>query len=43
MVIPVGEGEVQQMKKITVVEGGGTVEVLFDQFSFVPMLTGKKS
>ena len=43
MVIPVGEGDVQQMKKITVLEGGLTSEELFDQFSFVPMLTGKKS
>ena len=43
MVIPVGEGDVQQMKKITLLPGGERVEELYDQFSFVPMLTGKKS
>jgi protein-L-isoaspartate(D-aspartate) O-methyltransferase len=43
MVIPVGEGDVQQMKKITVSTGGEVIEELYDQFSFVPMLSGKKS
>lgn len=43
MVIPVGEGEVQQMKKISLLPNGEIAEELFAQFSFVPMLTGKKS
>lgn len=43
MVIPVGEGEVQQMKKISLLPNGNIVEELYDQFSFVPMLTGKKT
>jgi protein-L-isoaspartate(D-aspartate) O-methyltransferase len=43
MVIPVGEGEVQQMKKITISPERELIEELYDQFSFVPMLSGKKS
>ncbi len=43
MVVPVGEGEVQQMKKITRLEGGRLVEEVYDNFSFVPMLSGKKA
>ncbi|MFM8592530.1 MAG: protein-L-isoaspartate(D-aspartate) O-methyltransferase [Sphingomonadales bacterium] len=43
MVVPVGEGEVQQMKKITRLEPGGFLEEIFDSFSFVPMLSGKKA
>jgi protein-L-isoaspartate(D-aspartate) O-methyltransferase len=43
MVVPVGEGEVQQMKKITRLERGGFSEEIFDSFSFVPMLSGKKA
>jgi protein-L-isoaspartate(D-aspartate) O-methyltransferase len=43
MVVPVGEGDVQQMKKITRLEAGGFFEQVFDSFSFVPMLSGKKA
>lgn len=43
MVIPVGEGDIQQMKKITLSAEGELMEELYDQFSFVPMLSGKKS
>lgn len=43
MVVPVGEGEVQQMKKVTRLEQGGVSEEIFDSFSFVPMLSGKKA
>lgn len=42
MVIPVGAGDVQQMKRITKLVVGGIKEEVFDQFSFVPMLDGKK-
>jgi protein-L-isoaspartate(D-aspartate) O-methyltransferase len=42
MVIPVGAGDVQQMKRITKLVIGGIKEEVFDQFSFVPMLDGKK-
>lgn len=41
MVIPVGSGDVQTMKRITK-ESSGLVEEVFDRFSFVPMLGGKK-
>lgn len=40
MVVPVGEGEVQKMLRITKTNGGTTEEV-FDNFSFVPMLGGR--
>jgi protein-L-isoaspartate(D-aspartate) O-methyltransferase len=43
MVIPVGAGEIQQMKRITKLEGGKLKEEVFDRFSFVPMLGGKES
>jgi protein-L-isoaspartate(D-aspartate) O-methyltransferase len=43
MVIPLGMGDVQQMKRITKLEGGALKEEVFDRFSFVPMLGGKKS
>jgi protein-L-isoaspartate(D-aspartate) O-methyltransferase len=43
MVVPVGEGDVQQMKKITRLVQGGIAEEIFDSFSFVPMLSGKKA
>ncbi|HAL94604.1 MAG TPA: protein-L-isoaspartate O-methyltransferase [Chitinophagaceae bacterium] len=43
MVVPVGEGNIQQMKKITKLSDGATREEIFDEFSFVPMLTGKES
>jgi len=43
MVVPVGEGNIQQMKKITKLSDRATREEIFDEFSFVPMLTGKES
>jgi protein-L-isoaspartate(D-aspartate) O-methyltransferase len=43
MVVPVGEGDVQQMKKIIRSENGGFTEEVYDSFSFVPMLSGKKA
>lgn len=42
MVLPVGTGEVQRMMRITKLENGALKEEVFDQFSFVPMLVGKK-
>jgi protein-L-isoaspartate(D-aspartate) O-methyltransferase len=41
MVIPVDEGEQQRMLRITKHEDGSTSEEAFENFSFVPMLTGK--
>ena len=41
MVIPVGSGDVQTMKRITKEGGGRYSEEVFDRFSFVPMLSGK--
>src|SRR6202012_1324319 len=41
MVIPVDEGEQQRMLRITKKEDGTTAEEAFENFSFVPMLTGK--
>ena len=43
MVIPVGVGEVQRMMRITKLHGGAIKEEVFDNFSFVPMLEGKKT
>lgn len=43
MVIPVGVGDIQQMKRITKMEGGVLKEEVFDRFSFVPMLGGRES
>jgi protein-L-isoaspartate(D-aspartate) O-methyltransferase len=43
MVIPLGEGEVQQMKRIIKLPTGDVDEQIFDHFSFVPMLKGKNS
>lgn len=43
MVIPVGTGDIQQMKRITKLEGGAVKEEVFDRFSFVPMLGGRES
>lgn len=43
MVIPVGAGEIQRMMRITKLPGGAIKEEVFDNFSFVPMLEGKKS
>lgn len=41
MVIPVDEGEHQRMLRLTKLEDGNTKEEAFDNFSFVPMLTGR--
>lgn len=41
MVIPVDEAEHQRMLRITKNEDGSTTEEAFDNFSFVPMLTGR--
>jgi protein-L-isoaspartate(D-aspartate) O-methyltransferase len=41
MVIPVGEGNVQRMLRLTKQEDGSIKEELYDNFSFVPMLGGK--
>lgn len=41
MVIPVDEGDVQRMLRITKSTDGTFTEEAFEQFSFVPMLTGK--
>jgi protein-L-isoaspartate(D-aspartate) O-methyltransferase len=42
MVLPLGTGEIQQMMRITKLENGSLKEEVFDHFSFVPMLGGKK-
>lgn len=42
MVIPLGSGDVQQMIRVTKLENGALKEEVFDNFSFVPMLGGKK-
>ena len=42
MVLPLGAGEVQQMKRVTKLERGVIKEEVFDNFSFVPMIEGKK-
>jgi protein-L-isoaspartate(D-aspartate) O-methyltransferase len=41
MVIPVDEGETQRMLRLTKKADGTYTEEKFEQFSFVPMLTGK--
>jgi protein-L-isoaspartate(D-aspartate) O-methyltransferase len=41
MVIPVGEGKVQRMLRLTRMPDGGATEEIFENFSFVPMLEGK--
>lgn len=43
MVIPVGEGAVQQMLRITKLPDGSLEEETFKNFSFVPMLEGKNN
>lgn len=43
MVIPVGEGGVQQMLRIQKMPDGSTSTETFSDFSFVPMLGGKNS
>lgn len=42
MVIPLGSGDVQQMMRLTKLENGSLKEEVFDYFSFVPMIEGKK-
>ena len=42
MVIPVNEGDAQRMMRITKRMDGSYDEEKFDEFSFVPMLIGKK-
>jgi protein-L-isoaspartate(D-aspartate) O-methyltransferase len=42
MVIPLGAGDVQQMMRITKLENGALKEEVFENFSFVPMLGGKR-
>lgn len=41
MVIPVGEGDVQQMLRLVKLPDGSTKQEAFSDFSFVPMLEGK--
>ncbi|HEV9035942.1 MAG TPA: protein-L-isoaspartate(D-aspartate) O-methyltransferase [Puia sp.] len=43
MVIPVGEGQVQRMLRLTRQEDGSATQEVFDNFSFVPMVEGKNS
>ncbi|HEV2482200.1 MAG TPA: protein-L-isoaspartate(D-aspartate) O-methyltransferase [Puia sp.] len=43
MVIPVGEGQVQRMLRLTRHEDGGYTQEIFDNFSFVPMVEGKNN
>ena len=43
MVIPVDENEQQRMLRITKNADGGTSEEAFENFSFVPMLSGRNS
>jgi protein-L-isoaspartate(D-aspartate) O-methyltransferase len=42
MVIPLNEGEHQRMLRITKNDNGSTSEEAFENFSFVPMLAGKR-
>lgn len=42
MVIPVGAGEIQLMKRITKLDDGNLKEEVFDRFSFVPMVEGRR-
>src|SRR5215213_6316035 len=42
MVIPVGSGDVQTMKRLIKQQDGTLKEEVYDRFSFVPMLGGKK-
>jgi protein-L-isoaspartate(D-aspartate) O-methyltransferase len=43
MVIPVGEGQVQRMLRLTRQADGSATQEVFDNFSFVPMIEGKNS
>jgi len=42
MVIPLGAGDIQQMRRITKLDSGALKEEVFDNFSFVPMIIGKQ-
>ncbi|MFL5773548.1 MAG: protein-L-isoaspartate(D-aspartate) O-methyltransferase [Flavisolibacter sp.] len=42
MVIPVGTGDVQTMKRLIKQKDGSLKQEIFDRFSFVPMLEGKR-
>lgn len=42
MIIPLGAGELQQMMRITKLPNGATKEEVFDHFTFVPMVEGRK-
>ena len=42
MVIPLGAGDLQRMMRITKLENGAVKEEVFDHFSFVPMIEGRK-
>ncbi len=43
MVIPLGEGKIQRMLRLTKKADGSYSEEVFENFSFVPMLEGKNS
>ena len=43
MIIPVGEGSIQVMKRITKNEDGTATEEVLDKFSFVPMVEGRNN
>jgi protein-L-isoaspartate(D-aspartate) O-methyltransferase len=43
MVIPLGAGDLQRMMRLTKLPNGALKEEVFDHFSFVPMIEGKKS
>ena len=43
MVIPVGEGAVQKMMRISKNTDGSIIEEILDNFSFVPMVEGRNS
>lgn len=42
MVLPLGAGDVQQMMRLTKMENGAIKEEVFDRFSFVKMVEGKR-
>ncbi len=43
MVIPLGQGDIQRMMRVTKMENGALKEEVFDHFSFVPMIQGKRN
>jgi protein-L-isoaspartate(D-aspartate) O-methyltransferase len=43
MVVPVGEGSVQRMLRLTRQPDGSVIEETYDNFSFVPLLAGKNN